>query len=124
MQQLLERRQEVDGTQFVVARVDATTPDKLRELGDGLRDRLRSGIVVLGAVIGEKPQFVAMVTPDLTAKGYHAGTLVKSLAAIVGGGGGGRPEIAQAGGRDAARLDTALDKVGELIQGMRTHVEF
>ncbi|MDQ5851913.1 MAG: alanine--tRNA ligase, partial [Chloroflexota bacterium] len=123
VQQLLERRQEVDGTQFVAARVDATTPDKLRELGDGLRDRLRSGIVVLGAVIGEKPQFVAMVTPDLTAKGYHAGTLVKSLAAIVGGGGGGRPEIAQAGGRDAARLDTALDKVGELIQGMRTHVE-
>jgi len=56
-----------------------------------------------------------MVTPDLTAQGYHAGKLVKSLAAIVGGGGGGRPEIAQAGGRDASKLDVAIEAVGELI---------
>ena len=114
-QRVLETRQRTDGTEFVAARVEAASIDTLRETGDWVRDKLQSGIVVLGAVIGDKPQFVAMVTPDLTAKGYHAGKLVKSLAAIVGGGGGGRPELAQAGGRDAAKLDTALMEVGKLI---------
>ncbi len=115
LQQILESRQRADGTEFVAARLDAPTIDNLRESGDWLRDKLKSGIVVLGAVIAEKPQLVAMITPDLAAKGYHAGKLVKALAAVVGGGGGGRPEVAQAGGRDASKLDLALQKVGELI---------
>jgi len=60
-----------------------------------------------------------MVTPDLTARGYHAGNLVKSLAVLVGGGGGGRPDVAQAGGRDAGKLDEALDQVGAMIGKQR-----
>jgi alanyl-tRNA synthetase len=116
---MLDERRNADGIQYVAARAEAASVDKLREMGDWVRERLQSGVVVLGTVIGDKPQFVAMVTGDLTARGYHAGRLVKSLAAIVGGGGGGRPEVAQAGGRDAAQLDAALDKVGELIVGQK-----
>ncbi len=115
LQQILEQRRRADGTEFVAARVEAASIDNLRESGDWLRDKLKSGIVVLGAVIAGKPQLVAMITPDLTARGYHAGKLVKALAAVIGGGGGGRPEVAQAGGRDPAKLDLALQKVGELI---------
>ena len=115
LQQLLDRRRTANGTEFIAARVDDASPEKLREMGDWLRDKLQSGIVVLGTVVADKPQFVAMVTRDLTARGYHAGRLVKSLAAIVGGGGGGRPELAQAGGRDPARLDDALEQVPALI---------
>lgn len=115
LQTLLDQRRTTGDTDFVAARVDAPSIDKLREMGDWLRDKLGSGIVVLGTVVGEKPQFVAMVTPDLTGQGYHAGRLVKSLAMIVGGGGGGRAEVAQAGGRDVSRLDEALGQVGTLI---------
>ena len=115
LQSILEARRSSNGATFVAARVEAPTVDKLREMGDWLRDKLGSGIVVLGTVIGDKPQFVAMVTPDLTVQGYHAGRLVKSLAAIVGGGGGGRAEVAQAGGRDVARLDEALGQVEVLL---------
>jgi alanyl-tRNA synthetase len=77
-------------------------------MGDWLRDRLGSAVVVLGAVFSGRPNFLAMVTRDLTAKGIHAGELIKEVAAVTGGGGGGRPEMAQAGGKDAGRLDEAL----------------
>lgn len=116
LEQILARRQEVNAIGFVAAHVDAPSIDRLREMGDWLRDKLQSGIVVLGTVIADKPQLIAMVTSDLTAQGYHAGQLVKALAAIVGGGGGGRPEVAQAGGRDAGKLDAALEQTGNLIQ--------
>jgi alanyl-tRNA synthetase len=119
LQQILESRRRADGAEFVAAKVEASSIDGLRESGDWLRDKLKSGIVVLGAVIGDKPQLVAMVTPDLAAQGYHAGKLVKSLAAIVGGGGGGRPELAQAGGRDPEKLDDALGRVGDFILDQR-----
>ncbi len=115
LQSILQTRRKADGTEFVAARVEAPSVDKLREAGDWLRDKLQSGVVVLGTVIDDKPQLVAMVTPDLTAKGYHAGTLVKSLAGMVGGGGGGRADVAQAGGRDATKLEAALGKVGDLL---------
>jgi alanyl-tRNA synthetase len=76
---------------------------------------LGSGVVVLGTVLNDKPQLLAMVTPDLVKQGYHAGNLVKGLAQIVGGGGGGRPDVAQAGGRDSAKLDAALQQAGGLL---------
>jgi alanyl-tRNA synthetase len=95
--------------------VEATDAAQLREMGDWLRDKLGSGVVVLGAALGEKPQILAVVTPDLVKQRYHAGNLVKALAQIVGGGGGGRPDMAQAGGRDLAKLDEALAQVGRLI---------
>ena len=112
---LLARVQRQDGVAYLAARVEAPDAARLREMGDWLRDKLDSGVVVLGAVVNDKPQLLAMVTRDLVERGYHAGNLVKALAAVVGGGGGGRPDIAQAGGRDAGKLDEVLGRVGELL---------
>ena len=80
----------------------------MREMGDLLRDRLGSAVIVLGAVMDDRPSFMAMSTKDLTAR-VHAGNLIKQVAAVAGGGGGGRPEMAQAGGKDASKLDEALE---------------
>ncbi|MBN1368204.1 MAG: hypothetical protein JW967_09810, partial [Dehalococcoidales bacterium] len=82
---------------------------------DMLRDKLKSGVIVLGTIYEDKPAFIAFVTSDLVAKGYHAGKIVKQVAALTGGGGGGRPEMAQAGGKDTSRVDEALRLVKTLI---------
>jgi alanyl-tRNA synthetase len=109
---LLAAAEQVNGVTVVVGQVPAASVEVMRETGDWLRDRLGpSGgrtVLVLGAVFDERPNFVAMVTRDLTARGLHAGDLVKRVAAVTGGGGGGRPEMAQAGGKDAGRLEEAL----------------
>ena len=112
---LLGQIRQQDGVAYLAARVDAPDAARLREMGDWLRDKIGSGVVVLGTIAGEKPQILAVVTPDLVKRGYHAGNLVKALAQIMGGGGGGRPDMAQAGGRDAGKLDEALGRVGELV---------
>jgi alanyl-tRNA synthetase len=83
---------------------------------DWLRTRLGSVVLVLGAIIAEKPSFVAAVTPDLVEKGLMAGNVIKRVARVVGGGGGGRPTLAQAGGRDPRRLDEALALVPKVVQ--------
>ncbi len=99
----------------LAAQVEVEDANRLREMGDWLRDKLGSGVIVLGTIIGEKPQILTMVTPDLVKMGYHAGNLVKALAQIVGGGGGGRPEMAQAGGRDVRKLADAITRAPELV---------
>ena len=91
----------------------------MREMADWLRDKLGSGIVVLGAVIADKPSLVAAVTPDLAQQGYHAGALVKQVAGVVGGGGGGKPTMATAGGREASKLGEALAKTAEFVRGQK-----
>ncbi len=113
---LLDQVQRENGVALLAARVDAPDMAHLREMGDWLRAKLGSGIVVLGTVVDDKPQLLTMVTPDLVQQGYHAGNLVKVLAQIVGGGGGGRPDMAQAGGRDVSKLDTALTQVRSLVR--------
>jgi alanyl-tRNA synthetase len=112
---LLGQVQRQNGVAYLAARVEAPDIARLREMGDWLRDKIGSGVVVLGAVLGDKPQLLAVVTPDLVQRRYHAGNLVKALAQLVGGGGGGRPDMAQAGGRDVAKLDEALAQVGRLV---------
>jgi alanyl-tRNA synthetase len=112
---LLGNVQQQNGVPVLAAHVDAPDAAHLREMGDWLRDKLGSAVVVLGAVLNEKPQLLVVITPDIVKKGYHAGNLVKSLAAVVGGGGGGRPDLAQAGGRDASKLDEALAQVPQLV---------
>jgi alanyl-tRNA synthetase len=92
---------------IVVARVQAANTDAMREMGDLLREKLGSAVIVLGVVINDRPNFLSMVTPDLT-KRVKAGDLIKQVAAVTGGGGGGRPDMAQAGGKDASKLDDAL----------------
>jgi alanyl-tRNA synthetase len=115
---LPSRAREVAGVQVLSACVKATSTETLREMTDWLRNRLGSAAIVLGAVINEKPSFVAAVTPDLVERGIRAGDLIKEVAQVVGGGGGGRATMAQAGGRDPDRLDEALSLVPGLVRDL------
>ncbi|MCS7055736.1 MAG: alanine--tRNA ligase [Thermoflexales bacterium] len=104
-----------DGARVLVAQVQADTPELMREMSDWYREKYHSGVVVLGAIIDEKPSLLVSVTQDLTKKGVDAGKLIREIAPIVGGGGGGRPTLAQAGGKDPAKLGEALDKARRLL---------
>ena len=99
--------EDINGAHLLVGRVDAASADALRGLMDQLRSRLPSSVIVLGAVIEDRPQFIAMVTDDLVARDVRADALIREAATVAGGGGGGRPQIAMAGGRDASKLDAA-----------------
>ncbi len=105
---LVEGAEKVGDAFLVVARVNATSPDVLRDVADRVRSRLASTVLVLAANIEGRPTFLAAATPDLVAKGVHAGNLVRDVAKAAGGGGGGRPDIAQAGAKDASLIDVAL----------------
>jgi len=111
----MEQAEARDGARLLVAQVQADTPDLMREMSDWYREKYHSGVAVLGAVIGQKPSLLVSVTPDLAKKGVDAGKLIREIAPIVGGGGGGKPTLAQAGGKDAARLSEALDKARQLL---------
>jgi len=100
--------EQVSGVTVLAARVPPLTMPILREMGDILRDRLKSAIVVLATVYNGKPSFLAMVTPDLVARGLHAGDIIDQVAKVAGGGGGGKAAMAQAGGKDASKVDEAL----------------
>jgi alanyl-tRNA synthetase len=115
---MLSQAHQVKGVNVVSLRVDTPDVALLREMSDWFRDRLGSCVVVLGTVIENKPGFIATVTQDLTKRGLHAGHLVKSVAQVVGGSGGGRPTMAEAGGKDATLLDKALAKVDSLVSEM------
>jgi alanyl-tRNA synthetase len=105
----------INGVPAVITQMDGMGMDNLREVSDWFRNKVKSGVLVLGSVADERPQLLVAVTDDLTKKGLHAGNLVKEIAAIVGGNGGGRPNMAQAGGKDSSKLPQALDKARELI---------
>jgi len=113
---LVGKARAVDGISLLAARVDAPSQDALRHMGDVLRQRLGSAVVVLGTVLDGRPAFMAMVTPDLVKRGLHAGHILKRVASAAGGGGGGRPEMAQGGGTDASKLDEALALVKPLVK--------
>jgi alanyl-tRNA synthetase len=106
---------QVRGVNVVARAVEAGDRETLREMADWFRERLGSAVVVLGALIDGRPALVAAVTPDLVKRGLHAGNLVKKVAEAVGGGGGGRPTLAEAGGRDPERLPEALARVPALV---------
>jgi alanyl-tRNA synthetase len=112
---LLSRVELVKGVKVISVRVSSDNQSVLREMADFLRDSLKSGIVVLGAVSGDRPVFIAAVTADLVSKGYNAGDIVKQVSKVTGGGGGGKATFAQAGGRDKTKLDEALRLVKDLI---------
>jgi alanyl-tRNA synthetase len=112
---LLTQAEVIKGVTVLVAKVPSSRLEILREMSDLLRDRLKSAVVVLGTVYEDKPAFLAAVTPDLVAKGYDAGKIVKQVAKVTGGSGGGKPSLAQAGGKDKAKLDRALKLVKSLI---------
>ncbi len=106
----------VNGIKVIAKKVEVETPAALRDLADKFRDKIKSGIVVLGAERESKALLIAIVTKDLVGK-YHAGNIIKAVAAQVGGGGGGRPDMAQAGGLKPENLDSAMEKVFELVGG-------
>ncbi|HEY2749249.1 MAG TPA: alanine--tRNA ligase [Polyangia bacterium] len=111
---LLSNVREVAGIKVLSTRADVGDPKALREVADQLRDKLKSGVVVLGGVADGKVALVAAVTADLTGR-LHAGKIIGEVAKLVGGRGGGKPDLAQAGGTDAAKLDEALESVYRLI---------
>lgn len=112
---ILARAEDHGELRLLVTRVHADDMAGLRGLMDLLRDYLGPAVIVLGAITGEKVSLLAAVSKDWTGRGLHAGRLVKEAAKIVGGGGGGRPDLAQAGGRDASKLDEALEKARRLV---------
>jgi alanyl-tRNA synthetase len=97
----------IDGITVLATRVDGIDSKGLRQMADQLRDRIKSGVVVLGGAEGDRALLLAAVTKDLTGR-FHAGDIIKHLAPLVGGGGGGRPDFAQAGGKDPSKLDAAI----------------
>jgi alanyl-tRNA synthetase len=111
---LVAGARQVNGVAVVTGRIDGLDADGLRAVADRLRERLGSGIVLVGSVIDGKINLVAAVTKDLT-KRFHAGKLVQEVARAVGGSGGGRPDLAQAGGKEPAKLDAALDGVYDAV---------
>jgi alanyl-tRNA synthetase len=113
---LVENVLVVNGVNVIVAKVKSSRVEVLREMSDILREKLKSVIIVLGSVYDERPVFIAAVTPDLVAQGYNAGSIVKQVAQVTGGGGGGKPELAQAGGKQKEKLDDALTQVTEIIR--------
>jgi alanyl-tRNA synthetase len=113
---LLEQIQQVQGVAYIAAELSGLDMDGLRNVAEDLRNRIESGVIVVGGKIEDKVNFVVGVTKDLVAKGLQAGKIVKEVAAITGGGGGGRPELAQAGGRDASKLADALAQVPEILK--------
>lgn len=115
---LLSKVQQVNGVSVIAETVSAKDMDAIRNTVDELKQQLESGIVVLGAVNNGKVQIVAGVTDDLIKNGYKAGDLVKQTASICGGGGGGRPDMAQAGGRNPDKLQEALDSVPGMVESI------
>jgi alanyl-tRNA synthetase len=101
------------GVMYVVARVDGLDVAQMRDLGDKIRDRMEQGVVVLASAADDRAQLLVMVTK--TVSQHHAGNLVKELAPVVGGKGGGRPDMAQAGGRETANIDAALHQARTLL---------
>ena len=116
-QDLVAAAREVAGVPVLAARLDGLDPDGLRSVVDTLRDRLPSGIIVLGSAVDGKVSLVAAVSKDMM-KRFPAGRLVQEVARLVGGGGGGRPDLAQAGGKDASKLDDALATVAGWVERM------
>lgn len=116
VEELAKRAERVDGVMMLISPVAVESVDALREMAEQLRRELGNSVVLLGAVIGDAPRFVAMATPEVIARGVHAGDLLRQVAAVAQGSAGGRPEMAQGGGRDASKLGAALRLAEKLIR--------
>ncbi len=113
--EIIAAAQDIDGIKVVTANVKGLDMNGLRGMGDQLKDKLTSSVIVLASGEGDKVSFVVMSSDDAVKKGAKAGDIVKAAAAVCGGGGGGRPNMAQAGGKDASKIDEALNTAKELV---------
>ena len=113
--ELASKAVEHNGIRLVASRVEADV-ETMSTLADTLAGKLKSAVILLAAPSDGKVVFVSKVTADLVQRGFHADNLVREVAKVAGGGGGGRPDFAQAGGRDIGKLDEALAKAGELVE--------
>ena len=112
----LENVREVEGIQVIARKLDIESPKELREWGDRIKDKLKSGIILLGAEAGGRAILTCLITKDLQ-KRYHAGDIIKQLSAVVGGKGGGKPHMAQGGGNQPENLEDAMKKLDGIIRG-------
>ena len=108
---------EVNGVKLLATSVEGVDMNGLRDLGDQLKEKLGQGVVVIASSANDKVNLIAMATDEAMAKGAHAGNLIKGIAGLVGGGGGGRPNMAQAGGKNPAGIPNAIAKVAEVLEG-------
>jgi alanyl-tRNA synthetase len=111
---LLSQAKEIGGVKVLAVEVSIPDARTLRDFGDKLRDKLESGIILLGSKAGEKALLLCVVTKDLVGK-YHAGNIIKELAPLVGGSGGGRPDMAQAGGTQPDNLSKAIASLEKIL---------
>jgi alanyl-tRNA synthetase len=111
---LIGKAKEIKGVNVLAAVVEAPDVKTLRDFGDKLRDKMHTGVILLGSKVEGKAMLLCMVTKDLASR-YHAGNIIKAVAPVVGGSGGGRPDMAQAGGPHPENLEKALAKLEELI---------
>jgi alanyl-tRNA synthetase len=114
---LMDEARVIKGVKVLAAQVEAEDPQSLRNFGDTLRDRIGSGIVLLGSRRGKKVSLVMRVTDDLVSR-FNADTMIRRVAAEVGGSGGGRPDMAQAGGTDVSKLEHALQSIYKIVEEM------
>ena len=114
---LLDNVKEVNGVKLLACEVEAADMNSLRDMSDMFRDKLGSGVVVLGAKSESGVNLIVAATKDLTKQGIHAGNIIKEIAKVTGGGGGGRPDMAQAGGKDYTKLAEALAMAETLVAG-------
>ncbi len=114
---VMDQVQEVKGVKLLAAKVSGVDMNGLRDLGDQLKAKLGEGVIVLMSDVDGKVNLVSMATEEAMAKGAHAGNLLKGIASLVGGGGGGRPNMAQAGGKNPAGMDAAIAEAVKVLEG-------
>ena len=114
---VMDQAVEVKGTKLLATSVDGVDMNGLRDLGDQLKDKIGEGVVVLLSAQDGKVNMIAMATDGAVKAGAHAGNLIKGIAALVGGGGGGRPNMAQAGGKNPAGIPAAIAEASKVLEG-------
>ena len=112
---IINQRKEIGGIPYIATHVEGQDMDSLRNMADMLRDKMKTGVVVLASGYNNRVNLIAAATKDVVANGIHSGNLIREIAKEVGGGGGGRPDMAQAGGKDISNIATALSKVADII---------
>ncbi len=116
IEDLVNSKKIVGDVSYIAARIDHQDMNSLREIADTLRNKLKSGVVVLASENQQKVNMVAAATKDLVSRGVHSGNLIREVAKVTGGGGGGRPDMAQAGGKDPSKISQGLEKVKVLLE--------